>query len=149
MPYAGEGSDGSSSAEGGLAEGSTCSPPNLCRNTSSSGSPPNLSRVTSATDHALHKFLKENGFTDVNAKRYRYVVKFTYPLHVAVRTRNPEMITHLLNAKADPSKTNWHGETPLKFAARRLKGDRMALEYVTEALEKFGDPERIPSETHT
>lgn len=65
----------------------------------------------------VHKFLKQRGFSNVLAKR-RGVTNSTYPLHVAVRENNSEMVQQLLAARADPWQKNGEGLTPTDLGSK-------------------------------
>merc|ERR1712137_1379903 len=65
----------------------------------------------------VHKFLKQRGFSNVLAKR-RGVTNSTYPLHVAVRENNSEMVQQLLAARADPWQKNGEGLTPSDLGSK-------------------------------
>lgn len=66
---------------------------------------------------AVRSFLEQNGFDSVKASRRR-IMHTCYPLHVAVRANNVELIHKLLRAGADPFKTDSSGRTPLELAQK-------------------------------
>lgn len=63
----------------------------------------------------LHEFLAKNGFKHVNS-RVRRRVTYRYPLHVAVKRNNAEIVELLLKARADPTLVNSMGRTPNMLA---------------------------------
>merc|ERR1712232_1518597 len=64
----------------------------------------------------VHEFLKSHGFEgDVNSKK-RSMLKYRYPLHVAVKEQDAEMVKLLLLAGADKSLKDSFGYTPAQKA---------------------------------
>merc|ERR1712232_132143 len=77
-------------------------------------------------DRKVSDFLKSHGFKgDVNSKKSS-MLKSRYPLHVAVKEQDAEMVTLLLSAGADKSLKNSSGYTPVQKAeqySKQKKGD--------------------------
>jgi len=73
-----------------------------------------------ADEQRVGAFLKEKGFSGVNAKR-RSMLKWKLPLHSAVEINDPELVRALLQCGADPSLANSSGQTALQSAAKRNK----------------------------
>mmetsp|Transcript_11559 Transcript_11559/g.32892 ORF Transcript_11559/g.32892 Transcript_11559/m.32892 type:complete len:338 (+) Transcript_11559:66-1079(+) len=75
----------------------------------------------------LRCFLASTGFSGVNTPRSCGVMRFggslTYPLHVAVRSNNADVVALLLWAGADRSKQDSRGLSPLELAKRLAKRD--------------------------
>jgi hypothetical protein len=71
-------------------------------------------------ERRLQSFLEEHGFEGVNSKR-RKLLRVCYPLHVAVKQHDSDMVKLLLQAQADPSKKNSSGETPYALAQKHSK----------------------------
>lgn len=68
----------------------------------------------------LTRWLKRNGYTDVNCKRKR-LLKYKYPLHTAVKNNDVEMVQILLQFGSYPAHTNSSGLTPKELAMRSDK----------------------------
>jgi hypothetical protein len=67
----------------------------------------------------LQKFLKTNGFEDVNGmKKLSNFGRYTLPLHTAVEQNNAEMVKILLENKADVSKLSKNKKTALDKAEK-------------------------------
>jgi len=62
-------------------------------------------------------FLKEHGFKEVNGKK-RVMWRSSYPLHIAAREGNAEMVRLLLEGGADASFANNLGQTPEALARK-------------------------------
>lgn len=97
----------------------------------------------------VDEFLKQRGFANVNGKR-RKMLKASYPLHVAVTEKDPEMVRLLLWAGADPTKKDTLGKTPLYLAEHPpSKGATKRSELLSAFTEKQVDimksPEKFPS----
>jgi len=77
-------------------------------------------------DKKVSAFLQSHGFKgDVNSKKSS-MLKARYPLHVAVKEQDAEMIKLLLCAGADKSLKNSSGYTPAQKAekySKQMKGD--------------------------
>jgi len=88
-------------------------------------------------DRKVSEFLKSRGFKgDVNSKKSS-MLKSKYPLHVAVKEQDAEMVKLLLSAGADKSLKNSSGYTPVQKAeqySKQKKGDAKA----TEVLRQLG-----------
>lgn len=76
-----------------------------------------LAARTLTPEERIRTFLETNGFEGVNIKR-RKLLKTFYPLHVAVKQRDADLVRFLLQAGADPSKKNSSGETPFVLAQK-------------------------------
>jgi flagellar biosynthesis GTPase FlhF len=75
-------------------------------------------------DRKVHEFLKTHGFKDdVNAKKST-LFKSKYPLHVAVKEQDPEMVKLLVLAGADKSLKNSSGNTPMQKAQQYTKAKK-------------------------
>merc|ERR1712139_755457 len=68
----------------------------------------------------VDSFLIKHGFFGVNSKK-RCMFSFTYPLHVAAKDNDTEMIQLLLFRDADPKQLDSKGRTPLQVAAKKCK----------------------------
>jgi len=88
-----------------------------------------LEREEEANRKRVSDFLSARHFRGPNAKRSRWT-RFSYPLHAAVDERNVEMITLLLNARADPALENSSRQTPLKYATAISRNHRYSGEMV-------------------
>mmetsp|Transcript_16945 Transcript_16945/g.30670 ORF Transcript_16945/g.30670 Transcript_16945/m.30670 type:complete len:235 (+) Transcript_16945:108-812(+) len=64
----------------------------------------------------LQAWLKANRFKGVNAKRSKWLVRFFYPLHHAVRRKDAEIVELLLANDADASLKDSSKRTPLMLA---------------------------------
>merc|ERR1712151_995966 len=77
-------------------------------------------------DRKVSEFLKSRGFKgDVTSKKSS-MLKSTYPLHVAVKEQDAEMVKLLLSVGADKSLKNSSGYTPVQKAeqySKQKKGD--------------------------
>merc|ERR1712232_1425484 len=87
-------------------------------------------------DRKVTEFLKSRGFKgDVNSKKSS-MLKSKYPLHVAVKEQDAEMVKLLLSAGADKSLKNSSGYTPVQKAeqyylqqySKQKKGDAKSTE---------------------
>lgn len=88
----------------------------------------------------LKAWLLRNGFSTVHSQR-RKLGMTSYPLHVAVRAFDVEMVSILLDFGADPTKTNSWGETPEDLAIRKAsRGDPHAVDDIIAMLRE-GAPE--------
>lgn len=65
----------------------------------------------------IKSFLAANKFSSIGSKRRR-LLRVSYPLHVAAVTRNTEMVTLLLQARADPTAQDSFRRTPEQLARR-------------------------------
>jgi len=74
----------------------------------------------------VNEFLKMHGFKgDVNSKKsYSMFKKYKYPLHVAVKEQDVEMVQLLLLEGADQSMKNSSGYTPAEKAEQYRKQNR-------------------------
>jgi len=79
-----------------------------------------------AAKEAVQPFLTKHGFQGVKAKRQRFW-RASYPLHVAVREKEPETIKLLLKAQANPEQVDSSGKTPLLLAERLNRAGSYAL----------------------
>merc|ERR1712118_122658 len=61
------------------------------------------------------EFLDEHGFYDVGEKQTRFL-RSSYPLHVAVKANDPEMVLLLIGSGADPLARDSAKRTPLQLA---------------------------------
>lgn len=72
-------------------------------------------RAEHAKDEAakskVQRFLKDNGFSGVNAKKTS-LMSHKYALHAAVEKKDAEVVSALLRCKADPSLQNSSKKTP-------------------------------------
>merc|ERR1712125_201975 len=93
-------------------------------------------KTKAEADQKVSEFLKSHGFKgDVNSKK-RSMLKSRYPLHVAVKEQNAEMVKLLLSAGADKSLKNSSGYTPAQKAeqyylqqySKQKKGDAKSTE---------------------
>lgn len=72
-------------------------------------------------------FLTANGFAQINAKK-KSMMSSQYPLHVAVKQNNPEVVQLLIEARADACMKNSSGQTPLDKAKKSdKKGSHAAV----------------------
>jgi len=72
----------------------------------------------------ITEFLKKHGFKeDVNAKKSS-LFKSKYPLHIAVKEQDPEMVKLLLSAGADKSLKNSSGYTAAQKAEQYCKSKK-------------------------
>lgn len=65
----------------------------------------------------VESFLALNGFASVRQGRRRRL-RTAYPLHVAVKQNDPDMVSLLLQANADPAQRDTIGRTPKDVAQR-------------------------------
>lgn len=80
--------------------------------------PPPIERTTAKAEASkrVNAFLRENGFKGTVANGRRRCCIKQYPLHVAVKLDDAQMVTLLLHFGADPRKTNSWGKTPYRLA---------------------------------
>lgn len=81
---------------------------------------------TEHRDRRVESFLKENGFPGVNQQQQRSLALWPpywlrgqeriYPIHLAARTGNHELVLLLLAAGADPTITSSQGRSAMDFA---------------------------------
>lgn len=76
----------------------------------------------------LEDFLFANGFEDINAKRRKNMMA-EYPLHLAVRDNNPQLVDLMLRCGASRDKTNSWARTPLSLA-KKLNQKNSHLEII-------------------
>jgi len=76
-----------------------------------------------ADDATLRNFLTENGLNDVNDKKKGTFGHFSYPLHVAVKKNDAEIVRILLENKADKTLTSGSGKTALEKATKYDESD--------------------------
>lgn len=65
--------------------------------------------------------LELNGFSDIKKPR-RWMLRTSYPLHIAVKSRDPKMVRAFLNAGADPTMADSAGRTPMQLAEKKNWG---------------------------
>merc|ERR1711879_59241 len=70
----------------------------------------------------VESFLREHGYSDVNAKRRCGLFKTKYALHSAVKENDRDVVRGLLNSGADPRLKNSKGQTPLQLAQKSDRG---------------------------
>merc|ERR1712083_237535 len=78
----------------------------------------------------VSEFLKSHGFKDDANSRKSSMLKSWYPLHVAVKEQDAEMVKLLLSAGADRFLKNSSGYTPAQKAeqySKQKKGDDAKL----------------------
>merc|ERR1711972_414658 len=84
-------------------------------------------------DRKVSEFLKSRGFKgDVNSKKSS-MLKYQFPLHVAVKEQDAEIVRLLILAGADKSLKNSSGYTPAQKAeqySKQKKGDAVSTEIV-------------------
>merc|ERR1712232_977765 len=89
-------------------------------------------KAKAASDRKVGDFLKSHGFkSDVNSKKSS-MLKSKYPLHVAVKEQNVQMVRLLLAAGADKSLKNSSGHTPVQKAeqySQKSKGGWMPTDW--------------------
>merc|ERR1712207_11519 len=68
-------------------------------------------------------FLKAKGFASVNAPK-RSMMKTTYPIIIAAKAGDPEMVEFLIKEGADPAQKNSSGKTAAEIAKRKTKRAR-------------------------
>lgn len=66
----------------------------------------------------VQSFLAQHGFKSLKGQRRR-LFRTSYPLHVAVRERDVVIVRQLLVARANPSKADSAGRTPLDLAEEK------------------------------
>lgn len=72
----------------------------------------------------IEAFLEKHGFNgDVNSIT-SFLFKFRYPLHVAVKEKDVDMVRLLLSAGADKSLKNSSGSTPVEKAWKYFKQEK-------------------------
>jgi len=77
-----------------------------------------------ADDATLRNFLNENGgLTDVNDKKKGIFGNHSYPLHVAVKKNDAEIVRILLENKADKTLLSGSGKTALEKANKYNEND--------------------------
>ena len=82
----------------------------------------------------VHEFLKSHGFEGgVNAKK-RSMLKSRYPLHIAVKAQDAEMVKLLLLAGADKSLKDSTGYTPAQKAEQYSRHKKSSLDVLRELL---------------
>lgn len=69
----------------------------------------------------MRLFLDDENFANVNHERKR-LFRRSYPLHVAAKKGLSEIVSTLLEAGADPHRTDSAGRTPEEVAERYNKG---------------------------
>jgi len=67
---------------------------------------------------ALKNFLTESELTEVNEKKKGKFGKYSYPLHIAVKKCNTDIVRILLENKADKTSTTSSGQTALEKAKK-------------------------------
>merc|ERR1712061_54357 len=78
-------------------------------------------KANAEADRKVNEFLKSRGFTcDVNMKKSS-MRKYKYPLHIAVKEQDAEMVKLLLLAGADKSLKTSSGNTPVQKAEQYSK----------------------------
>merc|ERR1711972_1210011 len=86
-------------------------------------------------DRKVSEFLKSRGFKgDVNSRKSS-MLKYQFPLHVAVKEQDAEMVKLLILVGADKSLKNSSGYTPVQKAdqySKRKKGSALSLEIARE-----------------
>lgn len=65
----------------------------------------------------IRRFLQDNGFTGINSSKQK-MFRNNYPLHAAVEQHDAEIMSLLLQAKADPKKVDSANRTPLDLAKK-------------------------------
>merc|ERR1739848_300951 len=88
-------------------------------------------KAKAEADKKVSEFLKSHGFkADVNSKKSS-MLKYKYPLHIAVKEQDAEIVELLLLAGADKSLKNSSGYTPAQKAeqySKHKKGDATSTE---------------------
>jgi hypothetical protein len=81
----------------------------------------------------VNEYLTSHGFKGgVNAKK-KSIMKYQYPLHIAVKEQNPEMVKLLIEQGADATLKNASGRTPGDKAeqyTKKKKGDATSVSIV-------------------
>merc|ERR1712217_811569 len=63
-------------------------------------------------------FLKDHGYTDVNAPK-KTMLKTKYPIHTAAKTGDPKIVAALLEEGADPGQKTSTGQTAAQVAQQK------------------------------
>lgn len=85
----------------------------------------------------LKEFLEENGCFNVNSEKRGFAGLYEYPLHVAVREANADLVSVLLANGADPYRLDNWGRSPLDLAlSKNRKGSHDAIIDVFEMYEE-------------
>lgn len=73
----------------------------------------------------LDVWLKKNGLADVNAKKKTMLPlpSHCYPLHMAVKQKNTQMVRALVHFGADKNTPNSSGQKALDLANKNKKGN--------------------------
>merc|ERR1712232_998064 len=89
-------------------------------------------KAKAEADKKVSEFLKSHGFKDDANSKKSSMLKSRYPLHVAVKEQNAEMVKLLLSAGADKSLKNSSGYTPAQKAeqySKKSKGGWMPTDW--------------------
>lgn len=74
----------------------------------------------------VEDFLKQHGYSGINAKRKSKFGRFKFALHTAVK-HNPDLVPLLLELGAEPSNKNSAGLTPYEYAKKLKSSCESAL----------------------